>query len=286
MVLFIFLSVQANAQSGNIERFIFLADGGKITNESQIVFKSVVKSGVKDIVMAGDNLYSSSNPNDYGKVWGSWLQAGLRFPVVAIGNHNAGYNNEMKFFGMPTEFYSRILGNNLARFIVLNSDNPNNVPAQMKFLEQEFQASTEPFLFLVYHHPTFTMSSDHNWEEKKSFQLSLRPLLKKYRSKLTAVLIGHDHLAAYAEWDGLPVILSGAVQSIRQDHPVNNTQNGVRVETKWYFDGTPFWTLFSFPAHRQGVVVDYIKASEHLAKCSVMLRTGQPSRFARNCLKK
>ena len=66
----------------------------------------------------------------------------------------------------------------------------------------------------------------------RDFQLAIRPLLIEYRSSITAVLTGHDHLAMIAEFGDLPVIISGAVQEVRNDVAVVDTsQDGVQIKT-------------------------------------------------------
>ena len=57
------------------------------------------------------------------------------YDVVAIGNHNGGYKQEMQYFQMPAEQYSTVIDQ--ARFIVLNSDNDSSGPAQAQWLDRE-----------------------------------------------------------------------------------------------------------------------------------------------------
>ena len=109
---------------------------------------------------------------------------------------------------MPAEFYSRVL-NDTARFIVLNSDNSANVKEQAAFLDKELQAAQ--MIFVVFHHPSLTVAHNgHIWTEKKAFQQAVRPIFAKYRAKITALIVGHDHLASLHHFDDLPVVLSAA----------------------------------------------------------------------------
>ncbi len=221
--------------------------------------------------MAGDNLYNSS----YNTVWTDWIKSGFSFDVTAIGNHNDGYKNEMAFFKMPGEYFSKVFENHV-RFIVLNSDNKKNVNEQMSFLEQELLTAKEKMIFLVYHHPSYTLSHFHKWEEKRDFQLAIRPLLIKYRSRITAVLAGHDHLAMIAEFGDLPIIISGAVQEVRSDIAVaDSSQDGVRIKTDWYFDGKPYWTQMKFDTNFNSVAMDFIRATDDQVTCTVYVETGK-----------
>lgn len=273
LLLFCSSSFSANFTLG------FIADGGKLTSKAKSVRESMARKGELRLVMAGDNLYSS----DYRTVWADWIAAGFSFDVTAIGNHNDGYANEMAFFKMPGEFFSKVYSS-YARFIVLNSDNNGNVKEQMDFLEQELKTAKEKMVFLVYHHPSYTLSHFHKWQEKRDFQLAIRPLLFKYRSKITAVLAGHDHLALVAEFGDLPVIIAGAVQEVRDDVALPTAvQDGVTVKTHWYFDGKPYWTQMKFDSSSDVVTVDYVRATDDQIRCSVFLKTGKPLALDQNC---
>lgn len=257
----------------------FIADAGKLTQNAKVVRDSMVRKGELQLVMAGDNLYSSS----YKKVWADWIAAGFSFDVTAIGNHNDGYENEINFFKMPGEYFSKVFENQV-RFIVLNSDNAGNVKEQMKFLESELTTAKEKMIFLVYHHPSFTLSHFHKWQEKSEFQLAIRPLLIKYRSRLTGLLAGHDHLAMIAEFGDLPVIISGAVQEVRDDFPFpSSSQDGVQVKTDWYFDGKPYWAQMKFDTNSDSVTIDFIRAIDDQVSCSIYLETGRPLTLNPNC---
>lgn len=253
-----------------------VGDAGRTTDNAALVRQSLVKEGVFELIMPGDNLYSST----YDKVWAPWIKSGFKFNTVAIGNHNLGYANEVRFFKMPGEYYTKV--QDKMRLIVLNSDNSKTVKEQMAFLEKTLKDSTEDLIFLMYHHPSYTVSTDHTWDEKKEFQNSIRPLLKKYRNKLTAILVGHDHLASLIQFGDLPVVLSGAVQNIRIDKPINYNENGINIKTLWYFDHTPHWVKMTL-ASSNSVQVDFIKAQNNKVGCTALLITGKPAQLQSNC---
>jgi hypothetical protein len=171
-------------------RLSLLGDAGRWNASTKKLKESMERVGVRSLVMPGDNLYSGT----YDSAWGPWFKSGFDFPVVAIGNHNDGYQKEIQFFSMPSEIYAKTLDGFL-KFIVLNSDNKKNVDTQMDFLNKELAGATEPFVFVVYHHPTYTLTKDHTWPERREFQDAIRPVLSKYRQKITAVVLGHDHIA-------------------------------------------------------------------------------------------
>lgn len=260
--------------------YSLMGDAGNWTKKTKSQLDSMVRLGVKTLVMPGDNLYGGT----YQKQWDPWIKAGFKFDVVAIGNHNDGYPNEVAFFKMPGEYYSKSVPG-LVRFVVLNSDNSKNVPAQMKFLEAELSAATEPFVFLVYHHPTFTISRSHFWTDRRAFQLALRPMLVKYRKTITAVIVGHDHLAALGHFGDLPYILTGASWEARSDSPVNNVQSGTNVSTDWFFDGTSYWVRLSFQGAgaARSAKAEYIRASDDKVRCTALLSTGKKAALQPDC---
>jgi hypothetical protein len=267
----LFLSLTSYAQT----EFAIIGDAGRINKNSQSVMQSILNHGVTQLILPGDNLYSST----YEKVWKTWQDHQFDFSVVAIGNHNAGYAAEVNYFQMPGEYYKRSIG--FADFIVLNSDNPKNVSAQMVWLDNELQNTTMKNVFLVYHHPTYTISKVHGWTDRKAFQIEVRKRLKKFRSKITALMVGHDHLASLIHFGDLPVILSGAVQEVRKDAPVDYVTEGVHIKTAWYFDHTPHWAQLVVTS--TGATVDFIKAQTNQVNCSVRLYTGSMAVMGENC---
>lgn len=212
--------------------------------------------------------------------WRPWLDEGFQFPVVAIGNHNSGYRKEIQFFGLPGETYSYVIDGR-ARLIVLNSDNKKTVKQQMRFLEEELMASREAMNFIVYHHPTYTMTKDHTWTERREFQIAIRPLLKKYRSKLTAVILGHDHIATIGHYDDLPYLLSGAGQNMRKGYVRDDFQDGTHVRTEWVVGGFPVWMRLELES--AGAVVTAFRASDDKALCTAELVTGIRAKMHADC---
>jgi predicted phosphodiesterase len=278
IIVLLLSSVCTSALPAANLKFGVIGDAGLWNSNSEGVQKSMIRSSVKNLILPGDNLYHST----YADVWGHWTQKGFSFDVVAIGNHTAGYPQEIAFFRMPAEFFSVVKGT--SRFIVLNSDNKTNVPAQAAFLEAELTRATESSVFIVYHHPTYTLSRTHVWTEKSDFQLAVRAIFKRFRSKITALVVGHDHLALLAHFGDLPVILSGAVQEVRADTPRSGVQDGVQVTTNWFFDGSPYWAQLEIPATGRTVQVDFIRASDDQKSCSISIKTGERAIMSPNCM--
>ncbi|MBN8541087.1 MAG: metallophosphoesterase [Deltaproteobacteria bacterium] len=259
-------------------RLSLLGDSGRWNASTKKLKESMERVGVKSLVMPGDNLYSGT----YDAAWGPWFKSGFDFPVVAIGNHNDGYQKEIQFFSMPGEIYAKTI-NGFLKFIVLNSDNRNNIDTQMDFLTKELAAATEPFVFVVYHHPTYTLTRDHTWPERREFHEAIRPVLAKHRQKITAVVLGHDHIASMGHFGDLPYILSGAGQNLRRGAPVDNVQVGVRVKSEWLKAEEEIWIELEASAQSPVVQLKAIRAEDDQVLCTAQMATGQQAGFAADC---
>ncbi len=261
--------------------FAVAGDAARWNANSLSARDSMLKLGVTRLVMPGDNIYKPHLT--YAEAWANWISKGFTFDVVAIGNHNLGYAEEIAFFKMPGEYFSRAYPG--IRFMVLNSDNETNVTAQLRWLQGELKRANEPLQFVVLHHPTFTTATQgHVWTEKRELQIGLRKLLKKYRPQITALLVGHDHLAELLRADDLPIVLSGAIQEVRQDMQLDNVQEGTHVRTLYYFGSEPTWVRLSAGTGGKNIAtVDFIRAKDSAITCTAKIVTGSAPELQPNC---
>lgn len=258
----------SRSSSSEVYSWAVIGDAGVWNNLTRQVRDSIREGSVTKLILPGDNIY---DPQDtYEKVWAPWR--GFDFSVVALGNHHQGYQAEMDFFGMPGEFFAKTYGQHI-RFIALNSDNPANVKEQKKFLESQLKKAQERYIFLVYHHPSYTVSRFHRWDQKREFQLAVRPLLKKYQSKITALLVGHDHLAALMTVHGIPMVVSGATHEVRPNPAILNytTPEGVRVETRWMHRPYPVWVRLDVDPSTDQVWLNFVNAATRRVECSARI---------------
>lgn len=266
------------ASASSVTRLSLLGDAGRWNASTKKLKESMERVGVKSLVMPGDNLYKGT----YEAAWEPWFKAGFDFPIVAIGNHNDGYQKEIQFFSMPAEVYSKTVDGFL-KFIVLNSDNKKNIDMQMEFLNSELAAAVEPFVFVVYHHPTYTLTKDHTWPERREFHVAIRPILAKHRQKITAVVLGHDHIASMGHFGDLPYILSGAGQNLRRGSAIDNVQAGVRVKSEWLKAEEEIWIQLEASAKSQVVELRAIRAKDDRVLCTAQMATGQVAQFGADC---
>lgn len=270
--LFVFASVciAAEIRHPGTEDYSFgiTGDAGVWNKNTQDLVAALTSTRIKQLILPGDNLYHSNET--YEHVWGPWKNKGLEFSIVAIGNHNISYQKEIQYFRMPGEFFSVVYGTD-ARFIVLNSDNTKNVTEQMDFLEDELNSAKERFIFLVYHHPTYTLSLMHSWKEKQEFQLAMREKLSRFKGRITALIVGHDHEASLVTLDDLPMIISGASQETRAERPVNYKEDGVEVRTNWLYKKHPHFARLDFRGSREDVWITFVDAKTNQISCSAKI---------------
>ena len=258
-------------------KFAVVGDAGLWNSNSKSLLASITSFKTQKMVMPGDNIYKGT----YEQNWKPWKDAGITFDVVAIGNHHLGYANEVKYFGMPGEYFAKTYLNGEVAFFVLNSDNTANVNEQMTWFESQLKATTAKQVYVVYHHPSLTIG-EHKWTEKKAFQTKIRALFKTYRSKITAVIVGHDHVAALINFDNLPVIVSGSAQSPDKGSPVNNVQEGIQVKSQIYFSAQPYWVQ-QITTGGNSAEFNFIRAKDNKVLCKAVIQTGM--RETHSCTK-
>ncbi len=260
--------------------YVLLGDGGYWLPHTRTVRDSLLRAGLRKLVMPGDNLYVPLQR--YEDVWSPWSSHGFEFTAVAIGNHHGGIEQEVRFFGMPGEYYSKLLEPGV-RLLVLNSERQETAPEQARWLDSELEKATESFVFVMYHHPSLSVTPDHGWEERRRFQLQVRPLLFKHRAKITAVLNGHDHVAAAYSFNDLPVIVGGASMQARKPVARRDTQEGISVRTLWLFEEAPYWVAFEPNVESGLVTFRFVRATDDAESCRLTIRTGEAPRLAGKC---
>ncbi len=263
--------------SSEVATFGIIGDAGHWNAHSKSVRDSLLVDKVFDLILPGDNIYDLNL--NYHDVWSNWTEKGFRFPVVAIGNHTKGYTKEMAYFSMAHEYYSKRTRD--VHFIVLNSDNNLTANEQASFLRSELEASADKFIFVVFHHPPFTLR--HQWQEKKEFQLAVRPVLMEYKDKITALIVGHDHIASLVQMDTLPVVVSGAVFESFHIPRINTSLDGLSIKTKWSSAGGYFWTRLDIDNEKNLVWVNFVGTTNERVKCSIRIFP-RPLLVKNNCL--
>lgn len=260
----------STALAASIETYGIVGDAGLWTPLTKVQRDSLLNDKVMKLVLLGDLLYNPKS--SYNDVWSPWITKGFEFPVVALGNHHSTYAEEISFFKMPSEYYSYSTG--VSRFIVMNSDNEKTINEQVRWFEKEINQAKEEFIFLVYHHPPYTITDHHGWQDKKNFQLQMRPLLQKYRNRLTALMVGHDHIAALYMLNTLPMIVSGASFENFPAQLRDYQEGDVRVKGEWTYKSNPHWARLDVIPDTHEVWLSFVDAKNRTVGCSVRLAPG------------
>ena len=173
---------------------------------------------------------------------------------------------------MPGEYFASVDQENDIRFIILNADNEKTVDEQMAFLKKQLEASKNKFNFIMYHHPSFTVSDHHKWEERREFHQAIRDIIKENRNVISGLIWGHDHLAATFEFEGIPVFLSGSSQAPRVG-VVQPENLGFQFEHVWLATpGKPYWLqMDAVPGDSNGFILRYIRAQDDHVMCTMRL---------------
>lgn len=272
-----FVLIAHSVHTSAVTSFGLIGDGGAARPEITSLRDSMKFKGINQVLLLGDNLYDLKST--YEEVWNPWIKMGFRFPAVAIGNHNKGYQQEISFFRIPGEFYSYVIGQ--ARFIVLNSDDESTGLKQAQFLEQTIVAAKEPQIFILVHHPYVTISDHHHWEERKGFQSPFRGVLKKYSQRLTAVFSGHDHLATAIDINGLPLLIDGTAFETFQGKNLNyRDRDGFMVRSLWTYHGGFYWMKLTLADTESWV--EYIRTDSSETSCSIRIFP-RPYKVGTNC---
>lgn len=272
-------SAQAPAPSQQEPHFpmAIVGDAGLFGFSQAALKKSILKNKVKSIVLTGDNLYWGS----YTGTWDSWKEAGLKFDVMAIGNHHKGYDNEVKYFEAPGEFYSTV--KNGARFIVVNSDNQTNLDAQFDWLRKELDQANESLIFLVYHHPTYSTGSDDHWDQRQQFQLRMREIFKDYPSKISALLLGHAHITAMLNFGMIPAIVAGAGREVLKAKTVSYIDNAVPVESLYLAPQVQHWVRLDISDNAEEALLKVIRVSDQAVVCTAHVFSKKQIQLDNDC---
>ncbi len=149
---------------------------------------------IKFALLGGDLTDNGDDENE----WGQFLDAATGvfslIPVMpTLGNHDGSMY--LNFFALPEngpvglkrEFYSFDYGN--AHFVVL--DTRNNTDERVKqWLQEDLQAATKKWKFVVFHMPAYPATYDYK-EIDKSIRANWIPILEQNRVDM--VFVGHQH---------------------------------------------------------------------------------------------
>ncbi len=254
-------------------KFGLVGDSGIKHLNSEPLRKSLKRLNATRLIIPGDNLYDLSE--SYASIWDPWKKEGFDFSVVALGNHTLSYTVEMDYFGMPNEYFARAVGS--ALFLILNSDNEANAHEQASWLRTQLQATRAPFVFVVFHHPPFTVTDFHPWREKEAFHLAVRPVLLEFGSKISSLIVGHDHVTGLFEMNGIKVIVAGAGTQTRPTEIVDPQIDDAVVTRIALFHDRATWARLDVDPSLKEARLHFVDLQKEQVVSTVLL-TEDPSR--------
>ena len=281
ILLLVIVLTQHSAIAANLSYGI-VGDMGRWKANAKLVRDSLIRMNTKNLIMPGDNLYEEGQ--GYKAVWSPCISNGFVFSYTAVGNHNLSYEADAALLTMTGAYSANSDEEKDIRFIDLNSDNEENVEEQMAFLQEQLGASKNKFNFIMYHHPSFTISDHHKWEERKKFQIAIRDIIKKNKQVISSLIWGHDHLAATFDFEGVPVFLSGSAENPRVG-VVQPENLGLQFEDRWLAPpGEPYWLkLEAIAEDRNGLVFKFIRARDDRVMCTMKLVAPQAMSYQPDC---
>ena len=216
--------------------------------------KAAAKLGARHVISVGDNFYengvqSASDPQWRSSFEDIYSAPSLQIPwYVALGNHDyrgvpqaqIDYAKTSNRWRMPSRYY-KVAGTDMGAphldiFVIDTSplvhqyrenvhsviaDNvaSQDVPAQLRWLDQQLGESTAAWKLVVGHHTLHSGGSGHG--DTPEVVMLIDPLLKKHH--VQAYVNGHDHDLQHIRRGGVDYICSGAGSEVRPVQRVEGT---------------------------------------------------------------
>jgi tartrate-resistant acid phosphatase type 5 len=239
--------------------FLVVGDWGRDGNANQrevaVQMSKAAESLASQCVFSvGDNFYEDGVQSTSDPLWRSSFEAiysapSLQIPwYVALGNHDyrgvpqaqIDYSKVSNRWHMPSRYYkvsgSQIGAAHLDLFVIDTSplvhkyrkdvhsviaDNVStqDVPAQLRWLDEQLSQSTAPWKLVVAHHTVYSGGSGHG-DTPETTEL-IEPLLRKHG--VQAYINGHDHDLQHIRRGGVDYLCCGAGSEVRPVQSVTGT---------------------------------------------------------------
>jgi hypothetical protein len=142
------------------------------------------------VLMAGDNMYGSQNPEDFvdkfERPYAALLEAGVPF-FATLGNHDKPTNRSYKGFNMNGERYYTFARQHV-RFYVFDTNMMD--PDQLAWIERTLAAPHDGWKICLFHHPLYSNAGRHG--SNVELRVALEPLMVRHGVSLA--FTGHDHI--------------------------------------------------------------------------------------------
>jgi predicted phosphodiesterase len=212
------LELKLPMKEGSV-RFAVIGDSGTGGGAQQKIADRITASHklfpFEFVLMLGDNLYGSEDPDDYEKKferpYRPLLDAGVKF-YAALGNHDDPTQANYKDFNMNGQrFYTFKAPRGSVRFFALDSTYMQE--QQIKWLQKELANSDSDWKIAFFHHPLYSSGEKHGSDLELRKQLE--PLFLEHGVDL--VLTGHEHFYERLKpQKGINYIISGSAAKLRR----------------------------------------------------------------------
>ncbi len=179
---------------------------------------------------------------------------------LCMGNHDRGVTDAAKLFDLPVDGPTRTyytFGQGNCRFIVLDTNTlrlAGEDEEQVTWLKAQLAAAAEAHLFVILHHPPFSLGAYQPGD--LTVRRRLHPLFQQH--PIDAVFCGHDHSYYRLPRDGVTyVITAGGGAPLYDPHPELAKPGDVYRKTLNFVDVTVAGETWSARAmDEQGQVID------------------------------
>jgi predicted phosphodiesterase len=198
-------------------KFAVMGDNGDGSREQYETASTMAKVHQRypfeTVIMLGDNIYGSQNPQDFDRKFAipykPLLDKDVKF-YAALGNHDNQENRFYKPWNMGGErFYTFKKGD--VRFFVLDTDYVD--PKQREWIASELKSSTDAWKIVYFHHPLYSSGGRHGSET--DLRAFLEPLF--VQNGVDVVFQGHDHIYERTKpQQGITYFVSGSAGKLRR----------------------------------------------------------------------
>lgn len=217
------------------------------------------------VLMLGDNIYAEGTPEDYAqrfeRPYKPLLDAGVTFHA-AIGNHDPPGQENYPLFNMHGRRYytfekkegSLPLISNEVLFMAI--DTVNLTPQQLRWIENELEASDAEWKIAFYHHPLYTSGRYQFWSAR--LRSALEPIFVEHG--VSVGLSGHEHFYERVRpQKGVQYFTSGAGGALRLNDLRDSewTAAGFDTDTHFMLMEISEDTLHFLAISRKGEIVDW-----------------------------
>lgn len=255
------------------QTYALVSDLQSATKNARLVREAISRTTIRDLIMPGDQLDRSGGTATYNDLWDPWAAAGFNFFIVALGNHYVSFKEETEFFKLPGPYYSKVRDG--VRFIVLASDGQKTATVQAAWLKEQLETSNEKMNFVIFHQPPYKVGYYHPWQERKKFLTEVRPILFEFSKKISALFVGHNHMAALYTIGDLPVVLSGSTAEPRTETLQNYEEDGVQISGKWKGKKEPTWAKLTIDPEKGETKISFIAAIGDQEVCNAKIVSPQ-----------